>query len=119
MVRANHEQLALARDHVLGDHAGARLRVAAGEVAQLLVRRALVLLLEAIDRGLDIEGPLRLRLYELERRLRVLLVVLDAVGEANRDEVRVNALLGERLDGKLCEATSERGIEATADAEHE
>ena len=68
---------------------------------------------------MDVEDDGLLRVDEVERELRVVLVTLHAVGKPHRDEPRSAALGDELFDREPAEAPGERGVLAAADAEHE
>ncbi|GAB7303357.1 hypothetical protein MAFF212519_12160 [Clavibacter michiganensis] len=119
MVRADHQQAGLPGQGVLGDHAGARLDVALGEVGHRVPGRVGVLRLEAVDGALDVEDDARLRLDEGERQLRVLLVGLHAVRQADRDELGEEPLGRELLDRELGQAPGEGRVLPAAHTEDE
>ena len=82
-------------------------------------RRLAVLLGELVDRLLDVEDDGLLRADVGQCGLCVDLVALHAVGQANGDEPRGVPFGDELVDGHSAQEPRERGVLATADAEHE
>ena len=120
VVGANDEQAEFARDRVLGDHAHARFDIALVEVAELLlVETVRDFARERRRCGLDIDGDALVRLDEVERELRVVLVRLDAVGETDRDERGLAPLLTGLLHRELRELARQRRVLAARNTEDE
>ena len=117
VVRADHQVVVFAGQRVLGDHAGAGLGVALVEVGDLGAGGLLELVLEAVHGRGDVEGPLGLGFDEVQGGLGVVLVVLDAVGQADGYEVCVHALGLELLHRQLGQSAGQRGIEAAGNAQ--
>lgn len=107
VIRAEHEQSPFARDRVLRDHADAGLHVALVEVGDGVGQFERELVRDARRRLLDVERHALIGLDEVERELRVGLVLLHAVRESDGDEHGLAPVGTCRLDGELGEATEE------------
>ena len=120
VVGANDQEAALASDGVLRHHAQPGLYVALVEVAEAVhPNGGGDLRVERVGGGLDVHGDGLVGADELERELRVVLVGLHAVREADRDERGLGALGATPLHRELGEPARKGRILSAGDAQHE
>ena len=105
MVGADDQAAPCPRDRVLRDHPLSRLDVAEDEIflRSMLERvsRRLQARQHGIGRRLDVHGKDLVRLDERQGPLRILLVGLQSIGQAHRDEPGGCSLGASFCDGEL------------------